>query len=48
MAFVATVQLTAGPVATKATVTTYAADGARVGGTVLALDATATATWSPG
>ncbi len=44
----ATVQLTAGPVATKATVTTYDADGKRVGGTVLALDATATATWSPG
>ena len=44
----ATVQLTAGPVAAKATVTTYDADGKRVGGTVLALDATATATWSPG
>jgi hypothetical protein len=44
----ATVQLTAGPVATRATVTTYAADGTRVGGTVLSVDATATAVWSPG
>jgi Family of unknown function (DUF5719) len=43
-----TLQLTAGPVATKAAVAAYAADGTRVGGTVLALDATATAVWSPG
>ena len=43
-----TVQLTAGAVATEASVVAYDAEGARVDGTTLSIDATATATWSPG
>ncbi len=42
-----TVQLTAGAVATRASVVAYDAKGARVDGTTLSLDATATAVWSP-
>jgi hypothetical protein len=43
----ATVQLTAGAVAAKATVTAYDAKGSKVDSTTLTVDATATATWSP-
>lgn len=42
-----TVQLTAGAVAAKATVTAYDATGSKVDGTTLTVKATATATWSP-
>ena len=42
-----TVQLTAGAVAAKATVTAYDAKGAKVDSTALTVDATATAAWSP-
>lgn len=41
------VQLTAGAVATEVSVVAYDAQGARVDGTTLSIDATATATWSP-
>ena len=43
----ATVQLTAGSVASRVTVTAYDAKGARVAGTTVTVDATATAVWSP-
>lgn len=43
----ATVQVTAGAVAAKATVTAYDAKGTEVDSTRLTVDATATATWSP-
>ena len=43
----ATVQLTAGATAAKATVTAYDAKGSEVDSTTLTVDATATATWSP-
>ena len=42
-----TVQVTAGAVAAKATVTAYDAKGTEVDSTRLTVDATATATWSP-
>ncbi len=41
------VQLTAGAVATRASVVAYDAKGTRVDGTTLSLDATATTVWSP-
>jgi hypothetical protein len=43
----ATVQLTAGAVACRVTVTAYDAKGARIEATTLGVDATATAGWSP-
>jgi len=43
----ATVQVTAGAVAAKATVTAYDAKGTEVDNTRLTVDATATASWSP-
>jgi hypothetical protein len=42
-----TVQLTAGALASKVAVVAYDAEGDRVDGTTLDVDATATATWSP-
>ena len=45
--FGTTVQLTAGAVASKVAVVAYDAKGARVDGTTLDIDPTATSTWSP-